>query len=301
MDTVAQVEVYGKDREQARRATRAALDEIARLDGLWNPYDPESEISLVNRRAGGEPVPVSRDTVAVLQVALEVARQSGGAFDPTVGPLVRAWGFGEKPRLPSPEEIQRARALVSYQEVILDNTRQTVRLARAGMALDLGAIAKGYAVDRAREILRQHGIRSALIVAGGSVYALGSRPGGKPWRVAVQHPRQEQAILGVIPLTEGAVDTSGDYQRYFEEAGIRYHHLFDPRTGYPARLCQSATVTHPLATWADALATAAFVLGPQAAPPVLAGIPGAAALLVDERGQLRTVGNLAWEAAPRGR
>lgn len=177
----------------------------------------------------------------------------------------------------------------------MDPSAGTVELPSPGMALDLGGIAKGYAVDRARSILAAHGVRQALIVAGGNVYGLGSAPGNRPWKVAVQHPRAPEAVLGVIPARDTAVDTSGDYQRFFEQDGVRYHHILDPHTGYPARRSQSVTVTHPSAAWADALATACFVLGPERGAELIARVPGAAALFVDAQGQLHRTPDLPWE------
>lgn len=300
MDTVVRIEAYGP---RAREAVEAAFAEFTRLDQLWNPYDEESELARINRAAGRGPVAASPDTLRVLETALEVAARTGGAFDPTIGPLVRLWGFGEQaaPQPPAPTAIARERALVDYRLVRLDAGSGTVELPRAGMALDLGAIAKGYAVDRARAIMQQYGVSRALITAGGCVYGLGNAPGNRPWRVAVQHPRDSRAILGIIPVRDLAVDTSGDYQRFFEADGTRYHHVLDPRTGYPARACQSATVLHPSAQWADALATACMVLGPERALALVETVPGAALLLVDERGQLHRTPDLPWEEASHGR
>jgi len=298
MDTVVRIEAYGPG---AKEAVGAAFDAISRLDRMWNPYDDASELARINRSAGQGPVPASPETLDIISDALEMAALTDGAFDPTVGPLVRVWGFGVHPHVPAPAEIEKARALVDYRRVKLDRTSGTVELPLPGMALDLGAIAKGYAVDRARSILQQHGIRQALIVAGGSVYALGSAPGNLPWRVAVQHPRDPQGVLGIIPVRDMAVDTSGDYQRFFDEGGRRYHHILDPRTGYPARACQSATVVHQSAGFADALATACFVLGPDRASALLARLPGTAALLVDDQGRLHRTPGLPWEEPPHGK
>lgn len=307
MDTVVRVEAYGP---RAREAVQAALAEFTRLDRLWNAYDPASEIARINAAAGRGPVAVSPDTLQVLRCALEVAALTGGAFDPTVGPLVRLWGFGGAEGTPSsgdgtrqpppPEAVARERALVDYRLVKLDPAAGTVELPRPGMALDLGAIAKGYAVDRARAVMRDHGVNRALVTAGGCVFALGTAPGGRPWRVAVQHPREPRSVLGVIPVTDRAVDTSGDYQRYFESGGVRYHHVLDPATGCPARACRSATVLHASAAWADALATAAMVLGPARGAAVVEAA-GGAALIVDAEGRLHASPGLPWEEGPNAR
>ncbi|HHY95864.1 MAG TPA: FAD:protein FMN transferase [Firmicutes bacterium] len=339
MDTVVRIQACAFDRQQAQQAVTAALDEIARLDHLWNPYLPESEVSRINGQAGQAPVTVSPDTMRVLEVALEVARLSGGAFDPTIGPLVKAWGFAHPapgqpaesqpagsqptggqpagaepggPHIPGQEDLRRARAAVDYRQLQLDTSASTAFLKQPGMALDLGAIAKGYAVDRAVQVLREHGVEGALVVAGGSVFALGKpseaglsagaglSPITSAWRIAIQHPRRSDQVLGVIPLRDQAVDTSGDYQRFFEEEGTRYHHILDPHTGYPARLCQSVTVVAPQGVWADALATAIFVLGPEGGLPLLNHVPGSKALVVDTGGKIHASLGFQWEPARQG-
>jgi thiamine biosynthesis lipoprotein len=303
MDTLVTVTVYGP---RAAERGRLALAEFERLDKLLSAFRTESEVGQVNAAAGREPVRVSRETVDLVALALRYAALSGGAFDPTVGPLVRLWAIGNgRSAPPAAGEVEKARELVDYRRVMLDQPGRRLYLPRRGMALDLGAVAKGYAAERAAGLLRQAGVKSALIDAGGNIAALGTRPDGRPWRVGLQHPRRPGEIFGVLAVADRAVVTSGDYERYFESGGRRYHHLLDPATGYPAGGVRSATVVAPSSTLADILSTAVFVLGPERGP-ALARAQGAATVVVDAAGQVKVDPALAaaWTgaaAAPGGK
>ncbi|NPV71910.1 MAG: FAD:protein FMN transferase [Firmicutes bacterium] len=293
MDTFIRVRVYGRG---ADAAAQAALDEFRHLERLLNPYDEGSELAAINRSAGKGPVKVSPETFEVIEQAVRFAESSGGAFDPTVLPLVKAWGFSGTPRVPAREELATARALVDYRSVALDKASMTVGLLRNGMGLDLGAIAKGYATDRAVAVLRARGVKSALIDAGGNVFALGRKPLGfrrsSEWVVGIQHPRQSSEYLARIRLENETAVTSGDYQRYFEADGVRYHHIIDPRTGYPARGLTSVTVVGASSTAADALSTTVFVLGERPGAEFLGRMAGFGAVLVTEGGGITVTGNL---------
>ncbi len=279
MDTHVTIVWYGdEDTEAVDRAFRAMKDVEQRMSA----YEPLSEVTAINAAAGEGAVRVSEDTFEVIALALEVAEMTGGTFDPTVFPLVEIW---QQP-LPSQEAIDEALAWVDHQKVILDPDTQQVELLETGMGLDLGGIAKGYAVDRAAQELRRAGIERALIDAGGDLYGLGQRIDDTPWRIAVQHPRAGDRYLVVVPLVEQAVVTSGDYQRYTEVAGVRYHHIYDPRTGWPADTgLISSTVLAPSADWADGLSTALFVLGLRAAMELVERLDGVEALLVTTEGE----------------
>jgi len=263
MDTPVRVVAYGP-RERAIHAADAVLAEVARLEGLWHPTRPGSDVVRLNASAGIAPVRVAPETATLVAAALEVAEASGGAYDPTIGPLVKAWGFGgEQHRIPSDAERAAARALIDWRAVRVDRAAGTVYLEKPGMALDLGGIAKGYAASVCRAVLDRQGIRAGLVQLGGSVAVLGKRPGDArgAWQVAVAHPRKPEGFLTVLSLDKGFVDTAGDYQRYFEQDGVRYHHILDPSTGMPARGVASVTVLTDRGEWADAYATAAFVMG----------------------------------------
>ncbi len=291
MDTSVRVVVYAGGWD-AESAADAAMDSIARLESLWHPGRADSDVSRINAAAGAEPVVVAPETVELVQAALQVARESRGAFDPTIGPLAAAWGFGEGGRVPDAAELEAARALVSWRDVHVDPEAGTVFLSRPGMQLELGAVAKGFAARLVRDQLAQAGVRAALVQLGGSIALLGDRPEGGPWRIAVQHPRDPQGYIATLSLDGGYADTAGDYQRYFEADGVRYHHILDPSTGYPARGMASVTVVAPRGELADAYATAAFVLGMEEGYRFLVerGVEG---LLVSDAGEVRMTPGMA--------
>lgn len=290
MDTLLTVTVYGP---RAEENGRAALAEFGRLDKLLSAYSAASEVGRVNAAAGKRAVRVSRETLNLVALALKYAALSDGRFDPTIGPLVRLWGIGKgRGAPPDPAEVTAARRLVDYRRVMVDAPGRRLYLPERGMALDLGAVAKGYAAARAAALLRQRGVKSALIDAGGNIVALGTRPDGRPWRVGLRHPRKPGAILGILSVVDRAVVTSGDYERYFEFEGRRYHHLLDPATGYPAEGVQSATVVAPSSTLADILSTTVFLLGPDRGE-AFAREHGAATVFVEATGRVRVAPELA--------
>jgi FAD:protein FMN transferase len=257
------------------------LDEIAKLDVKFNAINPASPIYAFNHR--DEPI-TDPEIVGVVQQALEVGRASAGALDITIYPVVELWGFyGETPRRPSSQDLNRERAKVDYRQLKVEAGRVTK--SHPKVRLDLGAVAKGYAVKRAVELLRAEGIRSALVDFGGDVFALG-RLGRRTWKVGVQDPRGT-GVIGVLILTDSSVATSGDYERFFEQDGVRYHHLLDPATGEPARGLRSVTVLTPDAVLADAWSTAFFVRGPEWTAAYCEQHPELQALWVDAAGAVK--------------
>ena len=266
----------------ADAAVNAAFAEMERIERLMSPHMEGSDLQRLG--AGVPEAEASAETLEVLRLALEVQAQSGGAFDPALGRLIRLWAVEtEEPRKPSPAEIRQALGPGGEGAVLILGER--VRKADPELLLDLGGVAKGYAVDRAVEVLKSRGIAQAAVNAGGDIRVLGGR-GERPWRIALQHPRDPDAVLGTLEIKDKAVVSSGDYERYFEIEGVRYHHLFDPRTGYPARLCRSVSVLAESAAYADALATAVFVLGPEKGMALVESLPGVEALVVDAGGGL---------------
>ncbi len=281
MDTVMQLSAYGR---AAPSALDACEDEIARLDALFSAQRPESDVARINAGAG-EFVPVADETVEILRAAKDYAQKSRGALDVTVYPIVRAWGFISKDfRVLSEQDLVFLRPLVGSERIDVDDGR--VRIGQ-GMQIDLGALAKGYTSQRLMAILSQHGVRSAMVTLGGNVQTLGTKPGGEKWRVAVQDPLKTDDWVGVLSVADAAVVTSGGYQRYFESGGVRYHHIIDPHTGYPADSgLISVTVVCPDGTQADALSTALFVLGTQGAVQYWKDFGGFEAVLVTDDKQV---------------
>lgn len=252
--------------EQARKALILAFEEMHRIELALSSQDTHSEISAINRAAGGAPVRVSRQTLLIVQRAVDYAKQFAGQFDLTVGPLSDLWGFNsDRPFvLPPPDSVAARVARVNYREVVVNPRDTTIALKRHGMAIDLGGMAKGYAIDRAAMVLRQQGLRNFLINAGGDIYASGMKANAEKWRVGIKHPRKLDELLAVFELSDYAVATSGDYERFADYQGKRYHHILNARTGYPSDRCQSVTVMAATAEKADAWATYLFILGPEA-------------------------------------
>lgn len=298
MGTVVQLSAYGPNAEEV---LDLAVNELERLSTVVDRFTPGSDIARLNA-AAGEWVTVDAEVLALIKNALAWAEETDGAFDPTIAPLIDLWGFvedkegvggeGSSPtvmkgqRPPEHDAIVRTLQLVDYTQVAVDEKDFRVRLGSAGARLDLGGIAKGYAADRVAAIFREHGIESGIIDLGGDMYILGNKPDGTPWRIGVTHPRVRQQLAAVLPVTDAAVVTSGDYERYFEYEGVRYTHLIDPHTGYPQRELASVTVIAPSGAAADALATAVSVMGVERGRALLERLPGVDGLLIDTEGNV---------------
>ncbi|MBX6313841.1 MAG: FAD:protein FMN transferase [Isosphaeraceae bacterium] len=274
--------LYCAEESTARRASEAAFARIAQLDAALSDYNPESELMRLCDRAGGPPVPVSDDLFRVLERAQEMARRSEGAFDVTVGPVVRLWRRARRTRqLPDPARLERARSLVGYPMVHLDPKTRSVRLEKAGMKLDLGGIAKGFAASEALAVLRQQGITRALVAGAGDIVVGDPPPDAEGWTVGVAPLEQPEAPpQRYLLLHNAAVSTSGDTERFVEIGGTRYSHIVDPRTGLGVVARSSVTVVAPEGALADSLATAVYVLGPERGLRLVEATEGAAALIV---------------------
>lgn len=275
------ITLHAASEASGRAGLEAAFAEIARLDRVLSDYDPDSELSALSAAAATTaPVPVGADLWNVLERAVAIRDASGGAFDPTVGPLTGLWRQARRTgRLPRPEKLATALEAVGPQALRLEPGHRAVSLPRTGTRLDLGGIGMGYAVDRALAVLRRRGIRAALVDASGDVAASGPPPGQAGWRVAVRGPQGEPAA-GTLLLVDGAVTTSGDAYQAVEIDGVRYSHIVDPRTGLGVPGSAAVTVTAPDCTTADALATAASVLGPRAGADLIGSFPGCGARFV---------------------
>ena len=245
-------------------AVDAAARRIMALDDMLSVFKPDSEISKVNAAAGRESISVGDDAMRLLERAVFFSRISGGAFDVTAGPLVDVWGIGTgKHFVPGEGEIEQARSLVGYEDVILDAAQSRAMLRREGQKIDLGGIAKGFAADEAGRVLTEHGVKSALVNLGGNIVAIGKRPDGEPWSIGVQDPeKQTGTYMGTLDISDRTVVTSGANEQFFYKDGVKYHHIIDPRTGYPAVSdLLSVTVVGRCSMDMDALATAVFVEG----------------------------------------
>jgi thiamine biosynthesis lipoprotein len=281
MDTLVESTVFAEDPGLGAEALDRAYQEMQRLEGLLSRHRATSEVARINLAAGAHPVSVSPETLLLIARALEFGELSGGAFDLTVAPLLRLWRFAEGGgEVPPEKSLRAATALVDFRRVVADRAAGTVYLPKSGTEIDLGGIAKGYVVDRAVDVLRQSGITSASVDAGGDIRLIGGKPGGRPWRVGVRHPRERDRIIAVLELLDSAVVTSGDYERYFMLGGTRYHHLLDPDTGLPAAGLASVTVVAADATTADALSTTVFVMGRERGLALIESLPGVEAILV---------------------
>jgi thiamine biosynthesis lipoprotein len=283
MGTLFRIVLFAPNGGAAKKAAKEAFARIAELDGIMSDYRPASELMQLCKKAGGDPVKVSADLFAVLARAQEISKRSGGAFDVTVGPIVRLWRKARRTRqLPSTADLKRALALVGYEKIRLDTQKRTVQLLVMGMLLDLGGIAKGYAADAALEVLRRHGIRQALIAAGGDIRVGDAPPGKKGWKIGIAPLKNpDDPPEQFIWLTDAAVSTSGDSRQFVEIAGKRYSHIVDPKTGMGLVGRRSATViAHPIA---DGLATTCCVLGPEKFLKFIDAMPGTAAMYVYEK------------------
>jgi thiamine biosynthesis lipoprotein len=225
---------------------------------------PDTELEAINAQAGRAPVKVHRDLIEVLSRARHFAEISGGAFDPTIGPVVKLWNIGfDDARVPAQEEIDRALALVNWRDLIIDSGAETVFLARPGMRLDIGGIAKGYAADEAVRIIQRARIPRAIVDLGGNVFAFGIKPDGQPWRVGIQNPSgQRNAYLGILEVRNKTLVTSGVYERFLETGGRRYHHILSSQDGYPVENgLISVTIIADRSIDADGLSTGVFAMG----------------------------------------
>jgi thiamine biosynthesis lipoprotein len=276
--------VDDRGRARAERIARAAEGEARRIEHKFSRYRDSSVVSEINRAAGRAPVAVDRETENLVRSALDLSAATGGRFDPTVGVLRCAWDF-KAGKVPGDEEIAELLPLVDASAISVRDG--TVFLERPGMEIDLGGVGKEYAVDRAAQLLRDEGIRSAIVNFAGDVRTVGGRGDGRPWSVGVVDPRDpSRCRFAVRAVGDAGVATSGDYERCFMKDGVRYHHILDATTGWPARGLRSATAVAATAFLAGRFATAAFLLGPDAGLDLLERAPGVEGALIDEEGSV---------------
>jgi len=300
MGTRIYVEVWADDDKKGDSAIDAVMDEMRHIDDTMSTYKADSEVSKVNQLAAQQVLPISAELFKLLQTALDYSRITEGAFDITYASVGYMYNFRERKR-PTEEQITAALPAINYQHVILDPKAQTVHFSQPGVRIDLGGIAKGYSVDCGIEVLQKLGYTHALVNAGGDSRVIGDRF-GRPWIVGIRHPDDPDKIITRIPLVDAAFSTSGDYERYFDEGGVRYHHIIDPHTGHSASKVRSATVIASSATRTDGLSKTAFVLGPQEALRIYNGLEDVDAVIVTPEGKvLYTKGLQPPEGTPTNR
>lgn len=295
MDTYVTINVVSPSETKAEEAIDEAFKEIKRLEGLINFWSKYSELSEINKKAGVSPVKVSSQTLDLIEKALFVSKKTDGGFDPTVGPLIRLWDF-RKAIIPDDKTIKETMKLVDYRAVVVDKKNSTVFLKKNGMTLDSGGIAKGYAADLAVSVLKKKGIKAGLVSVAGDIKAFGTKPDGKPWVIGIRNPRPTDSsadndILATIELQDMAISTSGDYERYFIKDGKRYHHIINPKTGYPAMDCQSVTVIAKEGVFTDGFSTGIFVLGPKKGLKLLKKL-GFEGIIIDSSGKVHVTEGL---------
>jgi len=295
MGTAICVELWSDERAAGEAAIAAVIDEMHRIDREMSPHKPNSELSRINRNAGAGAVPVRAEMARLIVRAAEFSELSGGAFDITYAAVGHLYDYRQRIR-PSEEALAEARAAVGWRHLVLDTHAGTVRFARPGMRIDLGGFAKGHAVDNAVAILRRRGIQHAMVSAGGDSRVIGDRR-GRPWSIGVRDPRDPNRIAAMLPLEDVSISTSGDYERFFEADGVRFHHLIDPATGKSPSGIHSVTILADDGLTSEALSKIVFVLGVTRGMALVESQQGVDAVVVDAAGALHFSSGLL--AAPR--
>jgi thiamine biosynthesis lipoprotein len=286
MGTRISVQLWHQDKDQGEAAIKAVMEEFRRLDNKLSPYIERSELALVNRMAATESVVISEEFFRLLETSREYAELTGGAFDITFASIGHRYDYRKRIK-PTDSLIEQTLPLIDYHHVLLHADKSAVAFRKPGVRIDLGGIAKGYAVDRGIELLRQRGIAHALISAGGDSRLLGDHR-GRPWHIGIQAPRDKTRMAAMLPLADTAVSTSGDYERFFEHDGVRYHHIISPNTGHSAGTLQSVTIIGPNATRTDALSTSVFVLGADKGMALINRLEDVDAVIIDSNGEMIT-------------
>lgn len=284
MGTLVSITAVASDTGTGHKAVQAGFDEIRRLERLLSTWIPTSELSRVNAEAGRYSVRVSPETFEIVSRSIEIARLTEGGFNIAIGPAVEAWSVTNRQDIPTDGELHGLKDLVDWATIGLNHDEHTIFLPRRGMRIDVGGIGKGYAADRAAIEMKRAGALGGVVALSGDIKTFGAFPDGGGFLVGIKHPRQEGALIAVIDLRDEAISTAGDYERFFERDGIRYHHILDPKTLQPARTCQSVTVIGREGVLVDGLDTGIFVLGPERGMALVERLPGVEAVIVDDQG-----------------
>jgi thiamine biosynthesis lipoprotein len=284
MGTRCAVELWAEDRAAGEAAIEAVLAEMRRIDAAMSTYKPDSEVSRVNATAGQGPVPISAELFSLIDTAEQYSELSHGVFDITYASVGYLYDYRAHVR-PDDAAIEQALPSVDYRQLLLDPARQTIAFGMPGMRIDLGGIGKGYAVDRGIDILKGRGFAHALVNAGGDTRVIGDRL-GKPWVIGIRHPDRKDEVVLRIPLEDAAFSTSGDYERYFDEDGVRYDHIIDPKTGRSPHGVRSVTVIASTATRTDGLTKSVFIMGAKAGIEFINGLTDADAIVIADDGRV---------------
>jgi thiamine biosynthesis lipoprotein len=284
MGTEVSVYLWHDDPETARQAVAAVFEEVARLDRLMSTYIEDSRVSEINREAASRPVAAGPELYRLIERSLDISTLTKGAFDITYDSVGQHYDFRELKR-PDDDTIAVELPLIDYRLVEMGRDDQSVRFLQEGVRINLGGIAKGYAVERGIEVVQRFGVRNARVTAGGDTRLLGDRRGA-PWMVGVQNPRVDNSVAVTIPLDNEAISTSGDYERYFDEGGERYHHIIRPSTGTPAGEVRSVTIIGPDAVITDALSTSVFVMGVDQGLRLIATLPDYEGIVIDAEAEM---------------
>jgi thiamine biosynthesis lipoprotein len=284
MGTAIHVELWCEDRARAEDAMAAVIEEMHRIDRRMSPFKPDSELSLINRDAATRAVRISAEMFTLIARAIEFSELSGGAFDITYASVGHLYDYRESIQ-PSDAAIAHARQAVGHRNLLLDPSSLSIRFAREGVRIDLGGFAKGHAVDNGAAILRRHGIAHGIVTAGGDSHVLGDRR-GRPWTIAIRHPRRPGEVVAVLPLENVAISTSGDYERFFERDGVRCHHVIDPKTGKSPASVHSVTILAADGLTTEGLSKSVFVLGVEQGMRLIESQRGVDAIVVDAAGAL---------------
>jgi thiamine biosynthesis lipoprotein len=288
MGTEVTITVAARSTDEGKAAIEAGMAELRRLDAMMSLYKDDSELARVNFAAGKHPVKVSPEMIEVVEAARKISDLTDGAFDVTIGPLVVLWQLRLKEgAAPTDEELANVLTRVNYKNIVTGKKASTLFLRNAGMIMDLGGVAKGYAADKAAEALRARGIENGIVALAGDIRVMGRRPDNSPWRIGVQHPRERDKTLTVLELSDRSISTSGDYERFRIVKKKRYHHIIDPRTGKPSEGMESVTVIGDNGVLIDPLTTALFIVGPEKGLALVKKL-GCEAIFVDAKGRIVT-------------
>ncbi|GAB3006984.1 FAD:protein FMN transferase [Niabella terrae] len=280
-----EITIVAKDSLAAEQNIDRVIAEISRIEYLISDWKPETQVSLVNRNAGIRPVKVDQELLELTERAIKISELTNGAFDISFAAMEKIWKFdGTMTAMPSPEAVQKARRNVGYKNIIINKDRSTIFLKLPGMRIGFGALGEGYAADKCRDMMMARGITAGLINATGDIRAWGRQPNGKPWRIGINDPFKNDHLVGAIPV-EGAITTSGSYEKYAMIDGRRYAHIINPATGFPATGLTSVTVTGPSAEMSNAFSTSIMVLGQKAGLKLLKRFPGYKAFMITDKGK----------------